>query len=86
MLLACYNHAVANLQVKNVPEALHDRLRRHARANNCTISAAVLTAVERELARAEWRERLARRPEARLGVEAADLLAEERSLRATEIE
>lgn len=86
MLLACYYHAMANLQVKNIPETLHDRLRRHARANNCTISAAVLTAVERELARWEWRERLAQRPTTDLGIEAAALLAEERSLRAVEIE
>ncbi|MDE0654593.1 MAG: toxin-antitoxin system HicB family antitoxin [bacterium] len=77
---------MANLQVKNIPETLHDRLRRHARANNCTISAAVLTAVERELARWEWRERLAQRPTTDLGIEAAALLAEERSLRAVEIE
>ncbi len=75
---------MANLQVKNVPEALHDRLRRHARAHNCTISTAVLTAVERELARWEWRERLAQRPTTDLGIEAAALLEEERSLRASE--
>ncbi len=76
---------MANLQVKNIPDALHERLRRHARANNCTISAAVLTAVERELARWEWREHLAQRPMTDLGVEAAALLAEERSVRGEEI-
>ena len=86
MLLACYCHAMANLQVKNIPDELHERLRRHARANNCTIGSAVLTAVERELARSEWRGRLAQRPVTDLGVEAAVLLAEERSLRTTEIE
>lgn len=75
---------MANLQVKNIPDDLHERLRRHARANSCTIGSAVLTAVERELARWEWRERLEQRPTTDLGVEAAALLAEERSLRATE--
>lgn len=84
MPTACYCHAMANLQVKNVPDELHERLRRHARASNRTISAAVVAAVERELARADWRERLARRPETDLGVPAAALLAEERSLRAAE--
>jgi plasmid stability protein len=74
---------MANLQVKNVPDELHDRLRRHARVNNCTISSAVLTAVERELARSEWQERLAARPATDLGIEAAALLAEERSSRDT---
>lgn len=82
MPAACYYHAMANLQVKNIPDELHERLRRHARANNCTISFAVLAAVERELARSEWRERLAQRPKTDLGVEAAALLAQERSLHA----
>lgn len=74
---------MANLQVKKIPDELHERLRRHARANNCTISSAVLTAIERELARSEWRGRLAARPLTDLGIEAAELLAEERSSRDT---
>ena len=76
---------MANLQVKNVPDALHERLRRHARENNCTISETVLTAVERELAMWEWRSRLAQRPQTDLGIEAATLLQEERSHRDVEI-
>ena len=77
---------MANLQVKNIPDELHERLRRHARERNCTISAAVLTAVERELARWEWRERLSQRPRTDLGVPAADLLHEVRTQREREIE
>ena len=38
------------------------------------MSAVALTAIERELARWEWRKRLAQRPETDLGVEAATLL------------
>ena len=76
---------MANLQVRNISDDLHDRLRRHARENNCTISAAVLSAVERELARWEWRKRLAQRPETDLSVEAAALIVEERSLRDVEM-
>ena len=45
------------------------------------MSAVVLNAVERELARWEWRKRLAQRPRTDLGVAAATLLREERSLR-----
>ena len=75
-----------NLQVRNIPVALHERLRRHARQNNCTMSAVVLTAVERELARREWQDHLAQRPKTELGVEVATLLAEERSLRDAETE
>ena len=81
MTVSCYSHDMANLQVKNVPEALHERLRRQARENNCTMSAFVLTAIERELMRCEWREHLRRQPTTDLGVEAAALIREERSLR-----
>lgn len=68
-----------------MPDDLHERLRRHARENHCTMSAAVLTAVERELARSEWQKHLAQRPKTYLGVDAATLLAEERALREAEM-
>ncbi len=77
---------MANLQVKNVPDALYERLRRHARESNCTIGAAVLAAVERDLARKEWQKRLGQRPKTNLGVEAAELLQMERSQRHRELE
>ena len=77
---------MANLQVRNIPDELHERLRRHAREHNCTMSAVVLSAVERELVRWEWRERLAQRPETDLGVDAAALLADARALRDAETE
>ena len=77
---------MANLQVKNIPEDLHERLRRHARENHCTLSASVLAALERELARWEWRKRLAQRPKTGLGVPAAALLLEERLSRDLDIE
>ena len=76
---------MANLQVKNIPEDLHERLRCHARENHCTLSATVLAALERELARWEWRKHLARRPTTSLGAPAAALLPEERSHRDPEI-
>ena len=77
---------MANLQVRNIPDELHERLRRHAREHNCTMSAVVLSAVERELVRWEWRDRLAQRPETDLGVDAAALLADARALRDAETE
>ena len=76
---------MANLQIKNMPDTLHEGLRRHARENNCTMRAVVLTAIERELARWEWRKRLDLRPETDLGVDAATILEEERTLRDGEI-
>ena len=72
---------MANLQVRNVPAALHERLRRHARETNTTMSAVVLAALERELAMLEWRTRFAERPKTELEAEAASLLSEERYLR-----
>ncbi len=86
MNLTCYHHDMANLQVKNIPDELHERLRRHAREHNCTISAVVLTAVERELSRSEWSERLAQRTLTVLGIPAADLLQAERAQHEREIE
>ena len=74
-----------NLQVKNIPETLHERLRSYARENRCTISAAVLAAVERELAMWEWREHMAQRPATDIGVDAATLIAEERLRRDREL-
>ena len=76
---------MTNLQVKNVPDALHDRLRRYAQRNNCTISAAVLAAIERELAMSEWKERYALLPETPLSAPAAVLIAEERRRRDEEL-
>ena len=70
MPLASHTHAIANLQVKNIPDTLHQRLRRYAREHKCTLSDIVLAAIERELARREWHERLARRPTTDLGLSA----------------
>ena len=44
------------------------------RENNSTMSTVVLAALERELARWEWRQHLTQRPKTDLGVEAATLL------------
>ncbi len=75
---------MVNLHVRNVPHELYEKLRVHARKSNTTMSAVVLAALEREMAMREWRTRFAERPTTDLGVEAAILLARERSLRDTE--
>jgi plasmid stability protein len=76
---------MANLQVKNLPEDLHERLRRAAEASRCTLSEVVLEALERELARRDWQQRLAGRPKSELGTSAASLLAEARAGRDREL-
>ena len=72
---------MADLHVKDIPDPLHDRLRRHAQAQNSTISAVVLTAIEREFARLEWQERLAARSTVDLDTDIAALIRVERELR-----
>ena len=81
MLWACHNHAMANLQVKNLPDTLHQRLRHYAQKRHRTISDIALEALEREIARYEWHERIAQRPATDLGGSAASLLELERQQR-----
>lgn len=72
---------MANLQVKNLPEALHERLRNFAQKHHRTISDVALEALEREMARQEWKEKLSQRPATDLGDSAASLLEQERQQR-----
>ncbi len=76
---------MANLHVRNFPDDVYERLRRYARENDRTMSSVVIGALERELARLEWPERLARLPKTDLGVDAATLIAEERRRRDQEL-
>lgn len=72
---------MANIQVKNIPDKLHNRLRRYAREQECTLGEIVLDAIEREVARREWHKRFSGRPTTQLGGSAADLLERERRQR-----
>ncbi|HVO93149.1 MAG TPA: hypothetical protein VMT22_09930 [Terriglobales bacterium] len=51
MPTACYVSFMANIQVKDIPEGLHNKLRRYAREQEITIGEIVLEAIEREVAR-----------------------------------
>ena len=64
---ACYEHAVANLQVKDVPEALARKVRALARRRGGTIREVILEAVRRELDREQWRARLEQRQVVEVG-------------------
>ena len=83
--MACYFAAMANIQVKNIPEKLHNRLRRYAREQECTLGEIVLDAIEREVARREWHKRFSGRPSTQLGSSAAELLEQERHQRDSEL-
>jgi plasmid stability protein len=76
---------MASIQVKNIPEGLHNKLRRHAREQEITISEIVLEAIEREVARREWHKRFTSRPTTRLRSTAAELLEQERRLRDSDL-
>ena len=69
---------MANIQVKNVPEELHRRLRRCARRRRTTMRELVLEAVQRELSTEEFIARLRRRRSVDLGRPAAEFLREAR--------
>jgi len=82
---ACYRSDMANIQVKNIPEKLHNRLRRYAREQDCTLADIILEAIEREESRREWHKRFSVRPPAQLRRSAAELLEEERRQRDTDL-
>jgi len=77
---------MANLQVKNVPESLHRKIRAHAKRRGRTVRDVVLDAVTREIERLELRARLAKRAPVDLGRPAARTLEEVRAAREREIE
>jgi plasmid stability protein len=69
---------MANLQVKNVPEPLHRRLRAYAKRRGRTVRDVVLAAVTREMEQEEFRARLAKREPVDLGRPAARALEDVR--------
>lgn len=78
MLKACYSHPMPNLQVKDVPEELHRKLRRCAKHRRTTLRQLILDAVEREVSHQEFVARLRRRRPVKLGRPAAEFLREAR--------
>ena len=76
---------MANLQVKNVPEALHRKIRAYARRRGRTVRDVVLEAVSRAIDREEFAARLAKREPVDLGAPAARSLAEVRAERDREL-
>jgi plasmid stability protein len=76
---------MANIQVKNVPEKLHNQLRRYAREQGRTLGEIILEAIEREVSRREWQKRFSGRPSTLLRISAAQLLEEERRQRDSDL-
>ena len=76
---------MANLQVKNVPDPLHRKIRAHAARQGRTLRDFVLEAVARQIAREEFKVRLARRKPVELEHPAARSLEEARAERDREL-
>jgi plasmid stability protein len=76
---------MANLQVKNVPESLHRKIRAYAKRRGRTVRDVVLDAVTREIESLEFRARLAKREAVDLGRPAARTLEEGRVEREKEL-
>ena len=76
---------MANIQVKNVPEKLHNCLRRFAREQGCTLGDIILHAIEREVSRREWQKRFSARSLVQLRSSASELLEEERRQRDSDL-
>jgi plasmid stability protein len=76
---------MANLQVKNVPEALHRKIRLLAEREGKTVRDVVLEAVDRAVTRAAWHERHRRRARVSLAEPAGRSVEEVRSQREHEL-
>jgi antitoxin FitA len=89
MLIACYNQDMANLQVKNVPEEMHEELRRRARERHMSVRDYVLDLIARDqkmTTMREWLEGIARLdPVDTGGVTAAELIEQGRAERDAEL-
>ena len=77
---------MATLQVKNLPDELYADLREMAKARNITISAAVRSAIERDVSNAKWWDRWDKLPDRDINLDAVDLLREAREMRDAELE
>jgi plasmid stability protein len=75
---------MANLQVKNVPDPLHRKIRRFAKQEGRSVREFVLEAVRHAVAREEFRRRLHGRERVELGHPAALSIEEVRAARDAE--
>ena len=82
---ACYVLRMANIQVKNVPEKLHNQLLRYAHEKGCTLGEIIVEAIKREVSRREWDKDFSGRPSTQLRTSAAQLLEEERRQRDSDL-
>lgn len=76
---------MSNIQIKDVPKAMHDQLRKRAEQANMTLRDYVLGLIDRDLAlpsKAEWLRSIRRLERGKPDRPAASLVREQRSARA----
>lgn len=77
---------MANLNIRDVPDDLRQRLKEQADRQGCSVSELALGAIRRELERLEWRELWHQIPLTGTGeVDGAMLIRQERALRDLEL-
>lgn len=76
---------MGSLQVKDIPDRVHRKIRRYAERHGRTIREVVLDAVMREIRRDEFAARLAKRAPVDLGSSVTRALHEVRAERDTEL-
>jgi hypothetical protein len=89
MLLACYDHAVSIIQVKNVPAAMHVELRRRAGQEGLTIRDYVLKLIEEDQrlpSKTDWLDRVAQLEPVTVSRSAAETIRAAREERDRELE
>jgi hypothetical protein len=82
--VACYDHAVSIIQVKNVPPAVHGELRRRAEQEGLTIRDYVLKLIERDQrlpSKTDWLARVAELEPVAVSQSAAEVIREAREER-----
>ena len=75
---------MTNLEVKNIPDELQERLQRQASRCEISLDEVLLAALEREAMRLEWNEKLADAEPVRLETSPSEMLARERAQRDAE--
>ncbi len=81
MLRACDKHAMKNLQAKNVPASLHQKAVALADRRGMSLSQLIVEALERELEREVFRQRLSKRASVKLKSSSRQALEDERAAR-----
>ena len=72
---------MADLEVKNVPDELRERLLRQAYKREMSLDDVIVAALERELDRIEFHERIAAKEPMEFKVSPSEMLAQERARR-----